>query len=414
MTEFREMKTPSYQRYRIVAVMWLSVLLASCYAGGSSTGITGAARQEGTQPIVTSYPSATQIPVFTPSLSLTASISPTPSPSTTPTPPGYFLSHPALKQVAPPGYWDIKWIDDTHATFGRSSGFGEEWAEYLIPLDPSKIQYVNSTFTKTQTSCCNSESLVATAASIYHLSGQVYEWIDSPDGRKALAITLMKQPTTNSRLGKRNIPPQDGLYFEGWIVNVDEQKASALFYTPEDFAYYWFDNGQHILATSVCYGGRENAGHGSFAIDAQALMIHGLGDNYDGPCEGGVGPSTSPDSLHIIFQNDHGTVETITGTQRVHVCQQAEHPRSYGWSPDGRYVFVACTSSYDQPDELRRFDTQTNDIRSLTDRNKLRFKAIDLVVSPDQTRILFQWGTSNFGNDEPYGIWLLDLQKLDN
>ena len=203
------------------------------------------------------------------------------------------------------------------------------------------------------------------------------------------------------------------MYYQGWIVNVDEHKASVLFYTPEEFGYYWIDNSQYILAISSCYGGDENAGQGAFALDAQTLAIYGLGDHYGGPCEGTVGPSFSPDSLHVIFQDDHGTVETITGKQRVPICGQSEYPRSYAWSSDSRYLFAACTPSYDQPDELRRYDTQTGRISTLTNRNKLRFKAIDLAVSPDQSRILLRWGTSDFGNNEPYGIWLLNLEKLE-
>lgn len=409
------MKMPSYQKYRIVFLLF-SVFLVSCSASDSSVENTKSTQPlEIIQPTITPQPRATATPtlVLTPSLSPTPNLSPTLNPSATPTLPGYFIPDPALVQVAPFDYWDIQWIDDTHATFGKSAESGEEWTEYLIPRDPSQALALHSTLDNPQRNCCKSTSAQATAASIYQLSGEVYEWIDSPDNRKALVITTIKQPTTKSKLGKQNIPARDGMYYQGWIVNVDEQKASALFYTPEEFFYYWMDNGQYIMATSPCYGGDENASQGSFAIDAKALKMYGLGDHYGGPCEGGVGPSVSPDSLHIIFQNDHGTVETITGEQRVHICQESEYPRSYGWSSDGRYVFVACTASYEQPDELRRYDTQTRRISTLTDRNKLRFKAIDLAVSPDQSRILLRWGTSNFGNNEPYGIWLLDIDKLD-
>jgi hypothetical protein len=364
----------------------------------------------------TPNPTDTQTLTPAPSPSFTPSSTPTFLPSATPALPAYYLPHPALVPVAPPGYWFIQWIDDTHAAFWMSSKPREEWDEYLIPEDSSEIRYLKQTvIEETRTNNRDSSSMISAAVDSFHIPGEIFTGKSSisPNGQKLLIITLTEQPTATLKLGNRNISPYENLYFEGWVVDLVGQKAQALFYTPEDFAYFWVDDNQYVLATSFCYGGGENAGQGSFSINAQTLKISGLGDNYGGPCEGGRGPEISPDALHIIFQNDHGTVETMMGTQRVHICQSG-YPRSYGWSPDSRYVFVACARSYDQPDELRRYDTQTGKISILTDRNKIPFKAIDLVVSPDQTRILFQWSTTDFGVDEPYGIWLLDLQKLDN
>ena len=356
---------------------------------------------------------ATQTLTPTPSPSFTPSNTPTVLPSATPALPAYYLPDPALAPVAPPGYFDIQWIDDTHAAFWMSSQPRDEWAEYLIPEDPSEIRYLKQIIIEPETNNRQSASIVSAAIDSFRIPGKILNSLVSPSEQKVLIITLTEQPTATLKLGNRNIPPLENLYFEGWVVDLVEQKMQVLFYTPEDFAYSWVDDNQQVMATSFCYGGAENADQGSFTINTQTLKISGLGDNYGGPCEGGIGPEISPDSLHIIFQNDHGTIETMMGTQRVHVCQ-SDYPRSYGWSPDSRYVFVACAISFDQPDELRRYDTQTGKISILTDRNKIPFKAIDLVVSPDQTRILFQWGTSDFGNDEPYGIWLLDIRKLDN
>jgi len=351
--------------------------------------------------------------------------------------PGYYQPHPALIRLASPSYWSARWIDDTHAAFGdpncpnscaayrsvrwiddTQTIFIHYWKEdecdfetkdvFDLPEDLSEIKDTNTVLTGTL-GCTTPTPLPDIPGLSDTPEFENIEWSIAPDGNKALVTAwLSKSLAPTARLNLANEDTDDNYYEQGWLVNLPERRATPLFYSTEFFLYTWADDSRHLVGIGSCYG---MVGSGLFTLDTQTSKVYTIND-YDSRCEGGTGPLIAPGSGHMIYQSNHGTVVTLDGTQRVSICDENEFPRSYTWSQDGRYAYFACSGEVS--DILRRYDTQTGQVISLTDPAQVTFKAMQLFLSPDQSRLMFIWGTNDFSNAEPCGIWLLDLKKLGN
>lgn len=167
-------------------------------------------------------------------------------------------------------------------------------------------------------------------------------------------------------------------------------------------------NSRFLVIYSHCYGGITI--RGLHVVNKRKMQFYTITDSYGGNCEGASFPfGFSPDKQFLIYNT---TIVTLMTGEQVHICAEDDFVRSFAWSQDERYVYVACGSQA-LSDQLYRYDTQTHEELLLTDRNRITFKAIQMNLAPDQTRIVFDWKDSNFVAREVYGAWMLDLTRLD-
>ncbi len=334
--------------------------------------------------------------------------------------PAYYIPHPALHQIIPPvnasrQTYALQWdSDDTlkyvlHTEYVRETTcLKKQWGTHTPP-DITQIFTETTCFTPTQEA--NSEAFPQPTGE----TDPVVIRRLSPDKEKIFELLQVSVlDTALLRLGTHT-PESKTAIFEGWLGRVEEEIPSSLFYTVEDFSYFWTGDSQYLIAVGdVCYGGgnppQSFAATGLFSIDAQTLSLHPIAPDYVAGCEGSLGYRISPTSHHILYEP--GIVSSIDGKLQMRICPEGEYARSYTWSQHGRYAYVACGIT-GQSDVLHRYDVQTGNNQCLTHRDTIGFRAIEMAVSPNQTWLAFVWDTSPYMPREPYGIWRFDLNQLD-
>jgi hypothetical protein len=338
----------------------------------------------------------------------------------------YYRPNPALIQVAQQapdsmnvGSFEnyipaVSWLDkasfnifERAAEAGGDDCDGIVWDIYELPEGP--VEKLASSTTRTE--CIPPEPAVEETPQVPGLytdpENEYLDWKIAPDSQTALVTTLLSYeayPPQGIKLGDE--VSDENVYEQGWLVDLRTKSAAPLFYSTEFFGYQWADDSRHLVGIGSCYG---MVGSGLISLDTQTSQVYWIND-YDSLSEGGSGPLIAPGSGHLIYQSNGGTVVDLQGRQSASICDEGIFPRSYAWSQDGRYAYFSCSS--EGSDILRRYDVQTGQASTLTDPTQVTFKALDLFPSPDGKRLLFTWGTSDFFNEEPCGIWLLDLERL--
>lgn len=301
-------------------------------------------------------------PVPSPTVTATPTeIAPTPVPVTpTPTMPAYYVPHPALYQIAPatreyqswPG---LQWENDETLKYlakvepaAETRCSTEHWAIHTLP---DITETVTKTYCITTTTELTLESINQTDDVVMRLA--------SPD--RSMVFVLTHAPdgeTTLPRLGA-HAPEEGSIILQGWVGRADEDKLHPVFHTVEDFGYLWTPNSQYLIAVGdICYGGgdppRSFVATGLFSIDVNTLTIHSIEPDYFTGCEGHIIYRIAPTGDYVIYEP--GTLSSIDGSRKRQICDEDEYARSYTWSDDGQYAFVACGSE-DKSDTLYRYDT---------------------------------------------------------
>lgn len=333
--------------------------------------------------------------------------------------PAYYVPHPALRQVTPP--------------------IESEWHRYAIWWEDNRtIRYLVHTDHDCETQCCTEtwaryelDGVTIFTETMSLMPGRglamsfvftdplkadedkiLYQYTSS-DGSKSLVLVETTSPAPAPRLS--NWEGELERFYQGWIIYANESTPRPLFYTGEDmFRFQWTPDDQYIIIDEYCYGGGAvlTQGVGLMTVRADSLVTHTISSRYNGLCEGSISYRIAPDSQHLIYEP--GIVATLNGVEQVRVCDEPERARSYTWSQDGRFVYVSCALSGGDGDTLHRYDTWTGENHVLVNRNCLGFRAIEMTVSPDQTHVAFVWGNTNFMPVEPYGVWIIDLEQLDD
>ena len=304
------------------------------------------------------------------------------------------------------------WEDDHHLRYQVSYVRGETskcvtqtWAVHTVfegtQLISDTVCFAEGTEeapTPTNTVAIDSDSIEMQRLSADKTWKFILAQTSTPD--KSLPKIGNHEPTSNTPL------------YQGWLVNVNSGEAQAIFYTAEIFGYLWSSDRQHLIVVGdTCYGGGPDVilGSGLYTIDVRNRTLHTLSSDYVTGCEGSIGYAVAPDGQHVIYEP--GVVSSMEGTNQIDVCGESESARSYTWSSDGRYAYVACAQD---TDTLRRYDTQSRENPIVADRRDVHFKAIRMALSPNQTYLAFIWGTSTFNPVQPYdeGIWVLDLSQF--
>ena len=385
--------------------------------------------------------------------------------------PAYYRPHPALSWVAsiPPRHFpSMRWIDDVHFAISRPSQGDfrcriEPWDVYELPDTSSKNIEPQTVFT--ETIGCTTPTPPPDIASLYKIKGELVDWITAPDGQKALVWVKTDKPIAKLRLGEAS-EPNEGLYDEIWPVDTEAQKARSLFYTSIGYFYEWASNSRFLVMTWDC-GNSDPASPGAYiSFDTQTLKSYLIEKEYEDNCGEYWGPGID---IHADYLFYDGSIMTLQGTQRFGICTEDEFAIAGPWSQDGQSFYLLCDGKEDNPtvlrwfdaqakdnnafklcdagesprtftwsqdklsfyvscgakegnrsDVLRRYDTQTGQVHSLTDPAEVTYKAKEIILSPDQSHLLFLWGGGNYSphplsflaNEEPCGIWLLDLTKL--
>lgn len=343
-------------------------------------------------------------------------VAPTPVPVTpTPTMPAYYVPHPALYQIVPATreyqrWRALQWENDETLKYlanierdVETQCSTEYWAVHTLP---------NSTEIVTQTSC-----IVATMDTIPepdNIADDVVMQQFSPDRSKLFVLTYAPdEETMLPRLGT-HIPEEGSIILQGWLGRTDEDKLRSAFFTVEEFSYLWTPDSRYLIAVGdICYGcgdpPRSFCATGLFSIDADTVTIHPIELDYFTGCEGDIVYDITPTGDYVLYEP--GILSSIDGSQKTRICDEDEYARSYTWSDDGQYAYVACGSE-DKSDTLYRYDVRNETTQVLIDRDVLGFKAIEMKVSPNQKKLVFVWNTNNFYNLESYGLWIIDFEKL--
>jgi hypothetical protein len=328
--------------------------------------------------------------------------------------PEYYRPDPGLIRVSDPSWTPnrVRWIDNSHFEIAEwvyhgpvSSCKGEVWAIDVA----SRLPVLQQTDISSQAACDWPTSPTVDIAWFEEQFGednppgiQV-----SPDSKKALAfawIELSGAPPPDVETGGIQLGDDitDFTYYEqGWLLELATRRATPLYTSREFFVLQWIDN-DHLVGIGSCYGMTSD---GLFILDTRTSALYEMND-YSTVCEGDPGIKIAPDTRHLTYA---GFVYSITGEQKAHICESG-YARNAAWSQDGRYAYAACSS--DGSDTLRRYDTRTGQVVSLTDPDKQTFRAIEFYPSPDQAHMLIVWGNSRLFNQEPFGVWLLDLSEF--
>ncbi|MBN2005672.1 MAG: hypothetical protein JXA21_20110 [Anaerolineae bacterium] len=347
-------------------------------------------------------------------------IPPTPTAAVTPNladtlPPG-FVPHAALHRVAPPiehsrSNSAFQWDNDEHlryrvndTNFPRTGCVAETWAIYTV-FDAT--QWVSETL-------CTPEvrrDMPDLTAYAEFAAADIEDRRLSPDGTQAFVLTKAMTTTLPPLPKIGTYEPELGTPIrQGWFVDLIGGKVRPAFYTTEIFDYVWSADGAYLaIFGGTCYGGYPPdavLGLGLYGIAVKTLAVYTINPEYVGGCEGGVDLNFSPDGRHVIYPP--GVVSSLDGKTPVRVCAEDEYSRSYTWTEDGRYVYVACGK---ESDTLRRYDAKTGDTLAVVDREEVFFRAIRIRISPNQNYMAFLWSTSTFVVPSPHddGIWILDL-----
>lgn len=373
-----------------------------------------------TKPSAPTVPAkATPTPTSVPTLTSTPSPVPTlpPAPELTDTPvngmPEYYRPHPSIVRVGENNWLfpNAHWINNNRfqlATLDYTDdGFtcnGEVWN-----IDSNTGQPVLVQANVSNLKACNWPRHAN--ADTDWFSGLFGEFNQpginvAPDGRRALAFAWIEvdgetPPGTASGGILLSDEIMDYTYYEqGWLLDLETRQASPLYTSREFFGFYWADDSRHLVGIGSCYG---MVGYGMFILDTETDQVRIL-DNSAMLCEGDPGIDIAPGSGHLIYA---GIVYSMAGEQLVDLCPDG-FAHSAAWSQDGRYAYAACSG--DGSDTLRRYDTQTGQVVSLTDPAAQTFRAINLFPSPDQYHMLIVWGDSILSPTR-YGVWLLDILK---
>ncbi len=333
-------------------------------------------------------------------------------------PPGY-IPHAALHRVAPPveyGWFnsDFQWEDDDHLRYRLGSRnyhqtecVSETWGVYTM-FDTT--EWVSETLCFPELPDAISE--LANYAEF--TAADIEDQALSPDGTQAFVLTRAMTTTLPPLPKIGTYEPEAGTPIrQGWLVNLVGGKARPAFYTTEIFDYEWSADGAYLTVVGgACYGGSPPdvvLGGGIHSVAVQTLAVHTINADYTGRCEGGVDLEFSPDGQHVIYPP--GIVSSLDAKTQDRVCTEDEYSRSYTWSDDGRYAYVACGK---ESDTLHRYDTATGENIIVVDREEVFFQAIRMRISPSQNYMAFRWSSSTFVTVSPYddGIWILDLSVV--
>lgn len=357
----------------------------------------------------------------TTSTAVTASdetFSPTSAPSPTAALPAYYVPHPALQRVTPPlgSAWHdyaLRWID---AQTLRYRIAGDEDAVTWGYYDVRAGAVVTETAARVGSSAAEPPAPTRTPPAVPHAAfaaDSVVARYPAPDSDAVLWLTEVSTVTAAlPTLGARERVP-DAPIFQGWLTR-GQETVTPLFYAVEQFGYRWLVEDRYLLvAADVCYGADPPdfvPGAGLYVFDIQAGTVRTLSPDYVTNCEGSLGYRVAPGGRHLLYEP--GLVAAVDGGVPEAVCGGESRARGYAWSPDGRFAYAACTHATAASDVLRRYDTATGSVRTLTDPATLGFRAVELVVSPDQSHLAVVWATSTYMPPEPYGVWIIDLDRL--
>jgi hypothetical protein len=411
-------------RFVIIALVG-GVVLVACLGSGVPAAPTGSPLAQSTAITTSSIapPTMSSASPTAPSMP-PPTITPRLAPPTLTPLPAYYVPHPALWQITPPvesdwHRYDLQWESDSVLRYlveeTNDCGTGcryKKWGQYTL-------SGTSTAFTET---ICTPVDRTVTPSPVppkyTEIEGAEVVWYSSsPDGSRDLILTRVTDPLPGPQLGNRERLPEYTVY-QGWFDRADGSGLRAVFYTVENFSFRWMRNSRYVLAVGdVCYGGDSPpefvAARGLFTIDADTLLIHMIDPDYVTNCEGSIGYRIAPDGQHVIYEP--GIVTALDGVDQVRVCGSDSHARSYSWSQDGRYAYVACDVGDLESDVLRRYDTQTGENLVLAGPGcGVTFRAIEMAVSPGQTHVAFVWGNTTFMPVEPYGVWMLDLTLVDD
>ncbi len=201
--------------------------------------------------------------------------------------------------------------------------------------------------------------------------------------------------------------------FEGWLADLDGENLRRVFVSSQ-FAEFRLAPGRAILLNETpCYGLIPRHGDGLWLIDLDGPSLHMISRNSLRLCEGSEGASFAPDGRYLALTGNAYTLEPEAfvvrsdGSGKRALCRG----HAYAWTPDSRYLYYACYDETVDSDALWRYDTQSDAAERLTDPAQLRLRILNLAPSPEGGQIAFRWGTGLMWNDEPLGLWLLDLGK---
>lgn len=412
--------------------VWLAVIvligglvLVACLGGGVPATLPGSPSARPTATTTFSIapptaPSASPVAPSTPLPTITPRLAP-PTFTPLPTLPACYVPHPALWQITPPiesdwHRYNLQWESDSVVKYLIEEHHDCEtgcctatWARYVL---------AGATTTFTETVCPTSGEMTPFFASMQQIEvtedDVTCSSTISPDGSRALIMVETAEPVPALKLGDWEYEAEE--FYQGWIVYRNGSSPLPLFYTVEDmFRFQWAPDSHHLIIDAYCYGGEGILiqGIGLLVVDVDNLVTYTIADKYYGLCEGSISYQVAPDSRHLIYEP--GIVATLDGSEQVRVCGEGREARSYTWSQDGQYAYVACFTSRAEPDTLSRYDTQTGENLILAGPDcGLTFKAIEMAVSPGQTHVAFVWGNTTFMPVEPYGVWMLDLTLVDD
>lgn len=232
----------------------------------------------------------------------------------------------------------------------------------------------------------------------------IQKQITSRDGSTRLFIVSSHEKNAPLTIGSNDTSEVE-TYYQGWLI-YQNQAPLLLFSTAKDWVYDFSDDNRYIIVDSLCYG--NNLGIGLYVIDTSDLTIYPVQEQHHNNCEGSQPLLISPDSQHLLFADNHGTILNLEDKHERRLCLSDEFAQTFTWSSQGRFVYMACSSSHEV--FLVRYDVTLDQAERLFGPEQIRIQPMKMRISPDQRFLLFEWGFSTFHPVEDYGVWLLQLE----
>ncbi len=323
--------------------------------------------------------------------------------------------HPKLTQITSAcetSALATQWTTDTTFRLLQSQNWNaklgcatEIWQQDVVTSASSQIS-TTSTVTESVNTCQAQPSILLEI--LKHKIGEVIQQQLSPNKAMLLIVAKTTAPDLATLLIGDSQRSTSEIFYQGWLFDVAQNKAQPLFRTKSVWQYAWTVDSQHIIIDSHCYG--VDLGTGLYVIDTPRLTLATIQSDQQDNCEGSIPYLASPNSHYLLTQDQHGTAIHIDGRKAAQLCENNENARSYTWSTDSRFVYVACAAENAKGDRLLRYDPQSAESIDLVDPDKMPLTATAIAVSPNQKSILFIWRRSEFYAGESNGVWLLSLK----
>lgn len=322
-----------------------------------------------------------------------------------------------LSQVTPstqPGVQAIRWASKDVISLRRSleknneSGcWIEKWQKFNVTNTQTAIKFTEM-LTESVQVC---EPQVPDPLETRRVDiEEIVEYKLSPDQTQWLLVAIVKVPIpTKLIIGNSDEQTEAFKFYQGFLLDRNGGDLQPVFVTKWVWTYQWSPDSRYILVDSLCYGDR--LGTGFYTIDIHAETVNMIQNTDHDNCEGSIAYQVSPDAQHLLISNAQGQLFQIDGQRVTTLCETNEFVRSYTWSSDGRFAFIACGSADTIGDRLLRYDTVERQKVILVAAGHPSFRATALAISPDQRHILFVWRDSEFFAQEDRGVWLLSSRR---